>query len=340
MPAEAEVLADWGEFAFIDYLRSCLPQASSALPVGPGDDAACWRPPAGGEILTTTDLLVEGVHFKLEWTSAADLGYKALAVNLSDIAAMGGCPACAYLGLALPSATRRRWLMDFCDGLLAAAREFGVDLAGGDTVRARELVIAVTINGRAERSLLRRGAVAGDDLYVSGTIGDSALGLGLLRGDFTGASLLSPDQTAWLKQRHLRPVPRLALGQRLAAIAGVRAMLDVSDGLLADLKHLLAASGGLGVLLDFADSPWSEPAARLLRQNLVTEEFLLSGGEDYELLFTADSRERQHLAEVSREAAVALHRIGTLRVGPGVFRQGLDGPAALAGEGGYDHFRT
>lgn len=334
-------MADLGEFGFIETLRQRLPPASGDLKLGVGDDAAWWQPVSGSGILTTTDMLVAGVHFDLSYTSAADLGYKSLAVNLSDLAAMGGLPACAYLSLALPAQLKKEWLDEYITAFLELAEGHNVQLAGGDTVAAPELVISVTLNGLASagKPVLRSGAKIGDDIYVSGTIGDSFIGLQLLQGHFDSSILDSSDST-FLESRHLRPAPRVRLGSQLTASGRVSAMLDISDGVVADLGHLLTASGGLGAELDRADIPFSRPATRLVAANLTDYRELLAGGEDYELLFTANPVARAEIAEIAVTAEVALTRIGRITDKGKIFVSVNGAIEELSGRRGYDHFHN
>ncbi len=341
-PAASVTVADRGEFGFIEALRLSLPPAYGALKLGVGDDAAWWRPEAGNGILTTADMLVDGVHFDLSYTSAADLGYKALAVNLSDLAAMGAKPDCVYLSLGLPADLKIKWLDEFIKAFLDLAAEYDVQLAGGDTVAARELVISVSVNGLAPgpAPLLRSGAGVGDDLYISGTIGDSFLGFKLLQGSLPPEAADS-DAVAWLKARHLRPRARVALGERLAASGRVSAMLDVSDGVVADLGHILRASGGLGARIESRRLPFSPAARQFLDTGRIALVDLLTGGEDYELLFSAAPAGRRKISEVAALAGVSLTRIGRITE-PGTVLM-LDNETRLdklSGRGGYDHFHN
>ena len=337
---EPVTISDWGEFGFIEALRRRLPKASGDLKFGLGDDASWWAPVGGDGILTTTDMLVEGVHFDLSYTSAADLGYKSLAVNLSDLAAMGGRPSCVYLSLALPAQLEKVWLESFIDDFLLLARKYGVQLAGGDTVRGGQLVISVTLCGLAlaGNPVLRGGAVAGDDLYFSGTLGDRYLGLQLLQGNLREPSDFKRG-AAFLKTRHLRPSPRIDLGEMLALSGVVTAMLDVSDGVTADLGHLLTASGGLGAELDRCRLPLSVAGRQFLEADLVDYISLLGGGEDYELLFTASPDQRSIIEAIAIKAAVNLTRIGRITAETGIFMLADGSRKALAGRGGYDHFQ-
>ena len=340
MKKDPTTIADWGEFGFIEALRKRLPKASGDLKLGIGDDAAWWSPACDSGILTTTDMLVEGVHFDLSYTSAADLGYKSLAVNLSDLAAMGGKPSCVYLSLALPSRIEKTWLESFVDAFLMLAKEHGVQLAGGDTVQSDQLVISVTLCGLAsvESPVLRSGAAIGDDLYFSGTLGDSFLGLKILQGRLRVPAALR-ESADFLKARHLRPTPRIDLGEMLAEAGAATAMLDVSDGVIADLGHLLTASGGFGAELDSLQLPLSNAGRHFLEADLVDYTTLLSGGEDYELLFTASPKQCLTIETIAEKAAVSLTRIGRITAQTGIFVF-VDGVRkALVERGGYDHFQ-
>ncbi len=333
-------VADLGEFGFIAALRRRLPPASGDLKLGVGDDAAWWQPESGSGIFTTTDMLVAGVHFDLAYTSAADLGYKSLAVNLSDLAAMGAEPACAFLSLALPAELKKIWLDEYIAAFLELAAEHDVQLSGGDTVAAAALTISVTLNGVVSdgQPLLRSGAKIGDDIYVSGTVGDSFLGLQLLQGSLK-SSIIDLSAIDFLHYRHLRPTPRVDLGRLLAASGKVNAMLDISDGVVADLGHLLTASGGLGAKLDRAAIPLSRPAFELVTAGLTDYRGLLTGGEDYELLFTANPAARSKIAEIAVAAEVALTRIGRITDTEKIFMSVNGVTEELSGRSGYDHFQ-
>ena len=333
-----DCLADWGEFAFIDFLARHPALAQADLEVGIGDDASVWRPPAGARVLTTLDMLVEGVHFDLASTSAADLGWKALAVNLSDLAAMGGRPECVYLGLGLPPATAKAWLKEFIDAFLRLAECYRVRLAGGDTVRAGELVISVTLVGSTTAAPgLRSGASPGDGIYCSGTIGDSCLGLRVLDGRLAG---LSEADAEFLKKRHRRPNPRLALGRKLVAAGVASAMIDISDGVVADLGHLLKRSGGLGAELESGRLPFSAPARRVLESGRVELVDLMTGGEDFELLFTAPPSAAAEIAEIAAFLELPVAGIGRVVGRAGISLAGPAGKIELKTKGGYDHFQS
>lgn len=313
-----------GEFDLIERYFS-RPSRRRDVLLGVGDDAALLEPPSGQAMVAATDTLVEGRHF-LAGAPPESIGHQALAVNLSDFAAMGAEPAWALLSLSLPEA-RESWLERFAAGLHAVAARHGVDLVGGDTVRG-PLVVTIALLGFVEPALaLRRGgAKPGDVVYVSGWPGEAAAGLEALRH---GAAIAAGDR---LVRRYLYAEPRVALGRALRGRA--TAAMDVSDGLLGDLGKLCKASGA-GARIDLERLPVSsELAARHAPRDC--ERFVLHGGDDYELLFTLPAAEAHGLeAELSRN--VALTRIGEIEEGR-VVRCLRDGrPAGVTG-GGYDHF--
>jgi thiamine-monophosphate kinase len=280
-----------GEFELIASLAGRLDPATDGL--GIGDDAAAWSPTAGALVVATTDMLVEGVHFRLDWTSPRDLGWKSLAVNLSDLAAMGAIPGRALISVALlPSQTAL--LGEMYEGLSELARLTGTTVVGGDTVRTSgPLVVNVALIGEAEpgRLLRRDGARPGDMLLLTGAVGASAAGLALLlEGD---PERLAGPEAAPLLAAHHRPNPRLAAGRTLAAL-GLRCAIDISDGVASESRHLAMASG-VAIQLDIDRIP-IEPAAVALFGDAKARDLALSGGEDYELLFTVPEG---RLAEVA-----------------------------------------
>ncbi len=295
------------EWQFTERIRRLAPGAGLVL--GIGDDCAIYRPRGSREdLLFTTDLLIEGTHFLRDAHSAADLGWKALARGLSDIAAMGGQPRFCLVSLALAKWAGDRWVKGFYQGLLRLAEQSGTALAGGDLSHGERMMCDIVVCGAAPRgtALRRDGARVGDAIYVSGALGGSALGLATGRGK------------AW--RRHVRPEPRLALGRLARTKLHASAAMDLSDGLSLDLRRMCLASK---LSAEIAMPPVYRGA---------TEEQALHGGEDYELLFTVPPRVR-----VPRElAGVTLTRIGTMRKGPA-------GAVLLNGAPveplGYDHFR-
>ena len=233
-------LSRLGEFGLIEKIRRRTP-AGRGVRIGIGDDAASVKN-RGDSSLITADLLIEGSHFDLRWTSLRDLGHKALAVNLSDIAAMGGIPDYVILSLGIPSHFDSEDIDAFYRGFEELAAEYSVALVGGDTNAAEKLIISVCVIGHSSaKPVQRRGAKAGDDIYVTGTLGDAALGLKLLRR-VRRNSTRKGQQAITLLARHHRPAPRLAVGAQLAKKKLATAMIDVSDGLLQDFGHICRAS--------------------------------------------------------------------------------------------------
>ena len=282
-----------GEFGLIERLTRIVgAKGSPDLVVGPGDDAAVWR--VGSEyLIATTDAMVEGIHFQPERARWEDVGWKALAANMSDIAAMGGRPLFALVTLALPPETPTDTMDALYRGLGAAAREYGVIIAGGDVVRAPQVSVTVALMGRAaqrdgEPLLLRRSAARpGDLIAVTGTLGDSAAGLRLLQ---TGTTADDP-----IVQRHTRPVPRVEAG-RAAVEAGVRCGIDVSDGLLQDVGHVCEMSNA-GAVLRAADLPLSDGLRAAFPDDAL--ELACTGGEDYELLLIGAAAAVSHVPDVT-----------------------------------------
>jgi len=325
-------LAELGEFGFIERIRRAV-APGAGLRLGIGDDCAAVVLPPGELLLTTTDLLVEDVHFRREWTDLRTLGRKSVSVNVSDIAAMGGTPRQLYLGLAVPAGMRVEELDAFVAGFLEAAQRYGATLAGGDTSRSPgPLLISVTAEGSVpEGEIVRRGgARPGDAVYVSGHLGDSALALRrMLAGE-------APEPT--LARRHHDPQARTGLGRALAGAGVASAMIDVSDGLLADLGHILEASG-VGAEIEEAALPLSDPFRRALAQEAGLLELALAGGEDYELLFTVPAEREGALPAISREAGVAVTRVGRVTAAAaGLTVRDRAGRARRPGVAGYNHF--
>jgi thiamine-monophosphate kinase len=329
------------EFELIDrYFARPVP-AGGLVRRGVGDDCALLD--LGDRLLAvTTDLLLEGLHF-LPGAEPEALGHKALAVNLSDLAAAGAAPRAFQLALALPRADEA-WLEAFCRGLYALADAHGCVLAGGDTtgvprLRAGEATVAgpvsicITALGdlprEAERT--RGGARVGDDLWLSGTVGDARAALACRRGELSG---VPAEALAAFEARMDRPQPRVALGVALRGIA--TAAIDVSDGLLGDLKHILNRSR-VGATLDWEQVPRSEALRRL--PPALQRDFALAGGDDYELLFTAPADRRAQVEAAAAAAQVAVARIGAI-VEPalGLAVRDAQGQRLDVHAGGFDHF--
>lgn len=301
--------------------------------LGVGDDAAILRARSGVELVVTTDLLVAGRHFRRD-ADPERLGHKALAVNLSDIAAMGGKPRWATLALAVPKADGR-WLAAFSRGFMRLARRHRVDLVGGDTTRG-PLAICVQVIGEvpAGRAIRRDGARVGDDVWVSGRVGDAALALAAMAHQVR----LSRREQAGIAPRLHAPIPRVELGIALRNLA--HSAIDISDGLLADLGHVCERSG-VAAVIELERIPCSTVMRRYL-SHAPAKTALLAGGDDYELCFTAGRRERDRITHLARRLHLALTRIG--RVLP--MRKGAapvmvldrDGHALALTQKGFDHF--
>lgn len=316
-----------GEF---DLIRRCCTRARPSradVLLGIGDDCALLAPPAGRQLAVSLDLLVSGVHFLAD-VDPWRLGWKALAVNLSDLAAAGAEPAWVTLGLTLPAADES-WLAAFMDGFFALADRYAVQLVGGDTTRG-PLAIAVQVHGFVEpgQALIRGGARPGDLLCVSGVPGEAAVGLALRLGRLElPAALAAPCID------HLEcPEPRVALGRALRGLAS--AALDVSDGLAQDLGHLLDASN-VGATLDVDALPRS---ASLQALGAAALEPALAGGDDYELLFTIPPDRRDELTACAAAAGVALTVIGRIEAAAGLRLRHADGRPCFLARSGYDHF--
>jgi thiamine-monophosphate kinase len=300
-----------GEFGLIDAIRrraAARDGSHSQWRVAIGDDAAVLTPKSGEELVFTTDAVVENVHFRWRTTDARSLGHKALAVNLSDVGAMGARPLGFLLTLGLPRNVDGKRLDEFFSGLLALARASHCPLVGGDITRSRELVVSVTAVGAVTRgrALLRSGARAGDRLFVTGQLGGAAAGLALLEGP----GVRSAAERA-LARRQIAPRPPFGVGARLVRLRLSRAAIDVSDGLAQDLGHLLRESR-VGARVELERLPLARGLARAAaRLGVDPVELALAGGEDYELLFTAPRR-APSAAVLSRRLQCRVTEIGVV----------------------------
>ena len=338
-----------GELALIAALRKQVAarggRSASELRLGIGDDCAIVRPRAGEEIVVTTDFSLEGVHFRRDWHSPEAVGHRCLARGLSDLAAMGARPVAAFLSLAVPqelTVARRgkSWVERFFDGVLELADKHGCALAGGDTAQSRsgacfDIVALGAV--RQGQALLRSAAKAGDYIYVTGGLGGAAAELLAVERN--------PRRFAGLRRAedghpHVYPEPRVEVGQRLAAMRGVRAAIDVSDGLSTDLTHICEESG-VAAELDAGAIPVHGLARDAERKGWAASalELALNGGEDYELLFTAGPE-----AQVPRSVAgVGVYRIGKMvrrkTRGPRVMMRDLDGRVRAVEARGWEHFK-
>lgn len=322
-----------GEF---DLIARYFTRPARRAVLGVGDDCALLQPAPGMQLAISSDMLVEGHHFFPDVEPAA-LGHKALAVNLSDLAACGATPLAFTLALALPSIDEA-WLQGFSNGLWALADQHGCELIGGDTTQGPR-TICITVFGEVPRgqALLRSGARVGDDLYVSGTLGDARLALDAL----LGKTSLSPEALVQARKRLEQPTPRVALGQALRGIA--TAAIDISDGLVGDLGHLLKASR-VGARIDtsiainlIADSLHKICPNGLFDASKILE-YVLAGGDDYELAFTAPAARRQAVEAASTASQTPVTRIGQMEQAPGLRLVDAHGQPVAGQFQSFDHF--
>jgi thiamine-monophosphate kinase len=318
------------EFDLIARYFTRPPRRAERIALGVGDDCALLTPAAGMQLAISSDMLVEGRHF-FTGADPFKLGHKCLAVNLSDLAAMGAQPAAFTLALALPQA-RAEWLSPFSAGLLALADLHDCELIGGDTTKG-PLNICITVFGMvANGAALRRDAAQpGDDIWISGTLGDARLALAGYRGEL---QLAQADLEAAAVRMHT-PAPRVGLGLALAGIA--HAAIDISDGLVGDLAHILKRSG-VGATLD-ADALPAGPV--LARQALeLRRRFTLAGGDDYELCCTAPAAKRDQVLRAAQSAGVAVTRVGCIEAQAGLRLRDRDGAALDLQLASFDHFAS
>lgn len=311
-----------------ELIRRYFTQNSSNVVLGVGDDAAIVEPTPGNELLVSTDMLVEGRHFFADIDPVA-LGHKTLAVNLSDMAAMGAKPRWAFLSLALPKVDER-WLTGFTYGFFELAKRYEVSLAGGDTTSG-PLTLCVTILGESPlgSSLRRQGAQPGDDIWVSGVIGMAALAV---RQQRNNTMAVPAEVLAVCKAKLDFPEPRIELGIALRRVAS--AVVDVSDGLVADLGHILDCSR-VAAVIDVNAIPTHDWLATQRYQCLDT---LVAGGDDYELCFTAPKQYREDIATLSRQLTCQLTHIGCIEEGLGLRLKGEGDEEIPIRRAGFDHF--
>jgi thiamine-monophosphate kinase len=344
-------LADLGEFGFISRIAA-ISRSGTGVVTGIGDDAAVTVLTSGMQLLTSTDMLLEDVHFRHSWHDPYRLGRKSLAASISDIAAMGGIPRWSLLSLAIPSQTSVAFLDEFTRGYLAMAAEHGVALIGGDTCSSKHgLAISVTIMGEqlSERIMRRSGARPGDEIWVTGSLGDAAMGLKLLEGGFdsaqppssaqpTDCSLSGVEGSDYLVSRLLDPTPRTLAGIALAEFGLVSAMIDISDGLLADFAHIaeLSAVGGTIRLDDLPLSASFRAAAKQFPD--FPYQLALSGGEDYELCFTSHPSNRKKIDLIMKKCGIEATPVGIVTSSSEVVTLRGDGAVCQPKTQGFNHF--
>lgn len=318
------------EFSIIKRYFTNGTQREDVL-LGVGDDAALLRVPPGMQLVVSVDTLVAGRHFPVD-TDARAIGYKTLAVSLSDIAAMGADPAWATLSIALPESDQD-FIEDFSAGLFELANRYNVALVGGDTVRG-PLCLTLQLQGLVPESeaLLRSGATPGDHIFVTGTLGDAGAGLALRQG----GECSDDSAAAYLVDRLDYPAPRVSEGSSLRGIAS--AAIDISDGLLADLGHILERSG-CAASVELTAIPLSESLRCYTADSVEQKKLALTSGDDYELCFTVPENRLDAFRQVSRGWQVTPCHIGTIVAGSGIRLTGEDADALQGLVGGFDHFR-
>jgi thiamine-monophosphate kinase len=331
-----------GEF---DLIATYFKRPARHAVLGVGDDCALWHMSPGTHMAISSDMLVEGRHFFAD-VDPQRLGHKALAVNLSDLAACGATPRAFTLALALPQIDAA-WLAGFSKGLFALADAHACELIGGDTTQG-PLNICITVFGEIPHvggkslALLRSGAQVGDDIYVSGTLGDARLALDVLRGQ----QEISPEALELARQRLEKPTPRVALGQALRGIA--HAAIDISDGFLGDLQHILQASG-VGACIDthiainlIATQAINTPARAGFWPKIADFqllEWILAGGDDYELAFTAPPARARQVEQAAQQSATRVTRVGRIEAAPGVRLLNAQGEQLAGHFPSFDHFK-
>ncbi|WCL52990.1 thiamine-phosphate kinase [Gimibacter soli] len=312
-----------------DLIGRCFAPLAGPEGLGLLDDAALFSPTQGRDLVITKDVLTEGIHF-LSDVDPVTLGWKALMVNLSDLAAKSASPRLYFVGLSAPKDTPDSWFEGFAEGLRAAQEAGGLTLAGGDSTGSTgPRTISITAIGEcpAGAMIRRNGATVGDDIWVSGTLGDAALAL--------GAMLKGGEPDAALRQRLEQPVARLELGTQLRGLATASA--DVSDGLIADAGHIAKASG-VQMVVERTLLPVSEAALACLKENPGLDHCIWSGGDDYELVFTAPAFLREKILAAGTLAGVPVTRVGRVETGEGVVMVDQAGVPVQTGAGGYSHF--
>lgn len=331
-------LSELGEFDLISALAAKVSDHDPRVVLGIGDDAAAVRSDASRLLLATSDALVEGIHFTRQTTNAFRLGWKTLAVSVSDIAAMGGVPTFALVDLGLPGDTDLDYAGELYAGLQACADEFNVRLVGGDTVSSpREIFIALTLLGEVEPGMMvsRQGAKPGDRILVTGTLGDSAAGLALLTGQNCE---ISDADKRFLEETHMEPMPRLNEGRMIASRNWATSMIDISDGLAGDLTRI-SHSSGVGAVIYADKLPYSEAYSHFAEAcRMDPLSLALHGGEDYQLAFTVSDALAEQIIAQAAESDVRLTEVGRIKADPGIVLRYPDGEARELQTGGYEHF--
>ena len=320
------------EFGLIKKYLAPLAKAEGAFALT--DDAAVFSCSEGKEIVVAKDTIVEGVHF-LENTKSELIAKKLMRVNLSDMAAMGAVPKYYLLSLCLPKNTKEGWIRNFSNGLKSDQKEFGVTLLGGDTVsHDGKLILTITMIGEVKsgKAIRRNGAKVGDDIYVSGTVGDAAFGLKCLESRIENRE--SSKLNNKMVDKYLLPQPRISLGQGLSNIAN--SAIDISDGLLADLEHICDCSG-VGALINRCEIPISEGVKQHIDKQDKLWDLVLAGGDDYELVFTANKKNRLKIRKIADKTGIMVTRVGEITRKKGLVVLNDDGESIKIKHTGYKH---
>ena len=330
-------MAAWSERSLIEKIRSASKQPDKGLLKSIGDD--CCEVVASGSFLISTDSLVDGIHFDRSFHPPHLLGRKSIAVNLSDVAAMGGKPRFILLSLCLPEDLEWEWISAWLDGALEILSEFDCVLIGGDTVKAKELVFTVTVLGEPVEggAIYRNTADVGDSIWVSGPLGSAGCGLKILTHEKQHPGKVSLDSFTPLLNEHLNPLPQVTLGMALARTKMVTSMQDISDGLATDLAHICKASNVSAHIqsLSLPFLPELALAAEALDENV--ESLILCSGEDYQLVFTVKEGEEEAFLNCVQDGDKTLVKIGTIQSGKGVFLHRDDGTTKDITFQGYEH---
>jgi thiamine-monophosphate kinase len=330
-----------GEFGLIDRLADVLGPRDESVVVGIGDDAAVLQYAQGMQVVTTTDLLVEGVHFRTDTIDDRSLGWKSVAVSLSDIAAMGGRPRHVVIGLAVPVTMEVERLEDLYAGVADVCRTYGAHVVGGDITKTDgPFVIAVTVLGEVEQgqALLRSGAGPGDLVYVTGTVGGSAAGLDFLQKGIQESTGLRPEQAADLLHFHQVPQPQVEAGRLLRSSGGCTSANDVSDGLASELNEI-AKMSGVRLAVEAGKIPLHDSVSRYAQLRGVDPvEWAMFGGEDYQLVGTLRADAAERVKALFAEQGLLLTVIGRVEEGHGVVLQRDGGEVREVTAKGYNHF--
>ncbi|PPC87185.1 MAG: thiamine-phosphate kinase [Hyphomicrobium sp.] len=317
------------------YLAPLARGCAGALDLS--DDAAYISPIPGMDIVISTDPILAGVHFFAD-DNANDIAWKALAVNVSDLAAKGAMPVAYTMTLAFPDAPERAWMERFASGLAAAQQAFGCHLIGGDTDRTSgPLAIGITAIGQVPtgKMVRRRGARAGDHVFVTGTLGDAALGLKLRSSGSIFGAKVTDEAKSWLIDRYLRPQPRLQISAVLQRYA--TAAMDISDGFLKDLRRLC---GPQGIALTFSDLPLSTSARQIIMADIEQRACVLAGGDDYEILFSVMAADKAAMMAAASLLGVCIKEVGVLRNESEILVRDDEGNVIEVSQSGYDHFNS